>query len=249
MSENAMTVGEALRAAREGAGYSVAEISEITRIRKDVITDLESNIFTTSGGMAYARGHIRSIAKTIKADGDYLVQLLEETTGEVDRPMIDLLTENNATPVRRELPKVSYKTMASAAAGVIALLILVPSVSGLFTSSTHVAKKSVHASVSQSTSSDAVATVATKTSDVSITITGTAGKSWVGITDASGAQVFSGQIAQGASQSFSDAQQLYVVIGNAGAVDVVANGKDLGTPGAIGEVAHLAFGPGSSSQG
>ena len=249
MSEIVMTVGEALRAARESAGFSIEQISEITRIRKDVITDLESNVFTTSGGIAYARGHIRSIAKTIKADGDLLVQLFEETTGEVDRPMIDLLTENNATPVRRELPKVSYKAMASVAAGVIALLILVPTVSGLFTSTSHTAKKSVRASVTQSAPSNAVATVATKTSDVSVTITGTAGKSWVGITDASGAQIFSGQIAQGASQTFSDAQLLYVVVGNAGAVDIVANGKDLGAPGAIGEVAHLQFGPGSSSQG
>lgn len=249
MSEIHMTVGEALRAARESAGYSVEKISEITRIRKDVINDLESNIFTTSGGMAYARGHIRSIAKAIAADGDLLVHLLEETTGEVDRPMIDLLTENNATPIRRELPKVSYKTMASVAAGVLALLVLVPTVSGLFSSSTHTAKKSVRASVAQSSPSNAVATVATKTSDVSVTITGTAGKSWVGVTDASGAQIFSGQIAQGVSQSFSDAQLLYVVIGNAGAVNVVANGKELGTPGAIGEVAHLQFGPGSSSQG
>jgi len=249
MSEIVMTVGEALRAARESAGFSVEQISEITRIRKDVINDLESNIFTTSGGMAYARGHIRSIAKTIKADGDLLVQLLEETTGEVDRPMIDLLTENNATPIRRELPKLSYKAMASVAAGVVGLLILVPTVSGLFTSSTHSAKKSVHASVTQSAPSNAEATVATKTSDVSVTITGTTGKSWVGITDASGAQVFSGQITAGSSQSFSDAQLLNVVIGNAGAVDIVANGKDLGTPGAVGEVAHLQFGPGSSSQG
>ncbi|MEY4024153.1 MAG: hypothetical protein RLZ23_1114, partial [Actinomycetota bacterium] len=63
-----MTVGSALKAARTSAGFSIEEISEITRIRKDVLNDLESNIFTSSGGMAYARGHIRSIAKVIAAD-------------------------------------------------------------------------------------------------------------------------------------------------------------------------------------
>ena len=140
--------------------------------------------------------------------------------------------------------------MASVAAGVLALLVIVPTVSGFFSqSSTATHKANTQPSTSQSVPSDAAATVATKSSDVSVIITGTHGKSWVGVTDASGAQVFSGQITEGASQTFSDAQLLYIVVGNAGAVDIVANGKDLGTPGAIGEVAHLQFGPGSSSQG
>ena len=75
------------------------------------------------------------------------------------------------------------------------------------------------------------------------------GKTWVGVTDSNGNQVFSGQLTQGQTQSFNDSQQLNVVVGNAGAVNLNVNGKDAGSPGALGEVVHLQFGPGSSSQG
>ena len=59
-----------LRAAREAAGLSVEQVSQKTNIRAAVIEDLEKNSVDVSGGIAYARGHIRSIAKVIKADGD-----------------------------------------------------------------------------------------------------------------------------------------------------------------------------------
>ena len=98
-------------------------------------------------------------------------------------------------------------------------------------------------------SSSTSSAVATKTSDVELVITGVSGKSWVGIQDAAGAQVFSGRIANGQTETFSNPQQLNVTIGNAGAVNLKVNGKDLGTPGAIGEVVRLSFNPNQSNQG
>jgi hypothetical protein len=91
--------------------------------------------------------------------------------------------------------------------------------------------------------------VATKTTGVSVVLTGVNGQSWVGIQDAAGAQVFSGRITKGQSQTFTDSQLLNLTIGNAGAVNLVVNGKDLGTPGGVGEVVHLSFTPDQSNQG
>jgi hypothetical protein len=82
-----------------------------------------------------------------------------------------------------------------------------------------------------------------------VVVTGTSGKSWVGIQDSSGAQVFSGSIKAGDSKTFTDSQNLAVTVGNAGAVNLNVNGKDLGTPGLVGEVVHLSFDQNSSSQG
>ncbi len=53
-------------------------------------------IFQSSGGLAYARGHIRSIAKVLHANSDLLVDEFNEMNQEFNRPMIDLLNENNA---------------------------------------------------------------------------------------------------------------------------------------------------------
>jgi len=250
-------VGAAIRHARENAKLSIQQISDRTYIRPDVIADIEDDNFSSTGGAAYARGHIRTLAKLLNLDGDALVENFSLMTGEVDRPMIDLLTENNATPLRRETPKLSYKALSSIAAGVVALLILVPAVGSFIHSSTS-KKKSVSTSTSTSastsastttTSVPATTTVAAKSAGVTVVLNGIGGSSWVGLTDSQGNQVFSGRISQGDSKTFTDATQLNVVIGNAGAVDVNVNGKDLGSLGAVGEVLHLSYGPTASTQG
>jgi len=245
-------VGAAIRHARQSANFSIQNISDRTFIRPDVINDIENDIFTSAGGAAYARGHIRTLAKLLNLDGDMLVENFSLLTGEIDRPMIDLLTENNATPLRRETPKISYKTLSSVAAAVVALLILVPAI-GAFVHTTSAKKKSASVasapSSSAPSSSAATTTVAAKAANVTVVLSGIGGSSWVGLTDSQGNQVFSGRISQGDSRTFTDATQLNLVIGNAGAVDVNVNGKDLGALGAVGEVLHLSYGPTASTQG
>ena len=122
MSLENLTLGNEIRAARERAGYTVAKIAEITRIRAAVISDIEADDFSTCGGNAYARGHIRTLAKVIKLDGDSLIAKFAQVTGDFDRPMIDLLEENNVIKPRAVRPQISYKNLASVAAGVVAQL-------------------------------------------------------------------------------------------------------------------------------
>lgn len=62
------SVGDMLRAARELAGMSVAEVAERTRIRASVIRDIEADDFAGCGDTFYARGHVRSIATTVGLD-------------------------------------------------------------------------------------------------------------------------------------------------------------------------------------
>ena len=242
-----VVLGAAIRHARQSANLSIQNISDRTFIRPDVIEDIENDNFASAGGAAYARGHIRTLAKMLNLDGDVLVENFSLLTGEVDRPMIDLLTENNATPLRRQAPKVSYKTLSSLAAGVVALLILVPAI-GAFVHTTSAKKKSASVATAPY-SSAATTTVAAKAANVTVVLSGIGGSSWVGLTDSQGNQVFSGRISQGDSKTFTDATQLNVVVGNAGAVDVNVNGKDLGALGAVGEVLHLTYGPAASTQG
>jgi hypothetical protein len=54
---------------------------------------------------------------------------------------------------------------------------------------------------------------------------------------------YSGRIRQGEELTFKDDQLLYLVIGNAGAIQLIVNGEDLGVPGKVGEVLRLEFGP------
>jgi hypothetical protein len=65
--------------------------------------------------------------------------------------------------------------------------------------------------------------------------------------------VFQDIVAVGQSKEFTAARQIQLTLGNAGAVDLVVNGRHLGAPGANGSVVHLVFTPadggGSGSAG
>ncbi len=59
-----------------------------------------------------------------------------------------------------------------------------------------------------------------------------------------GPKVFEGTLTTGAVKDFRSDKPLYLVLGNAGAVTLVVNGRDLGSPGGTGQVVRTTFGPG-----
>jgi len=249
MSLENLTLGTEIRDARERAGFSVAKIAEITRIRETLIKDIESDQFERCGGNAYARGHIRTIAKVLNLNADLLIEKFAQTTGDFDRPMVDLLEENNVIKQRAPRPAISFKALASVAAGVVALLIAVPAVISLFPNDTTSPLAPSSQGLAPSTTEQNSQVVASATSGVSLVVSGISGKSWIGIQDASGAQIFSGSIKVGEAKSFSEDQLLQVIIGNAAAVSLNVNGKEIGTPGGVGEVVRLSFTPDNSNNG
>mgnify|MGYP000382973540 FL=1 len=249
MSLENLTLGTEIRDARERAGYTVAKIAQITRIRETLINDIESDNFTSCGGNAYARGHIRTIAKVLKLNADLLIEKFAHSTGDFDRPMIDLLEESNVVKQRAPRPAISFKSLASVAAGVVALLIAVPAVISLFPNETTSPLAPSSQGLAPSTTDQNSQVVASTTSGVSLVVSGISGKSWIGIQDASGAQIFSGSIKVGEAKSFSEDQLLQVIIGNAAAVSLNVNGKEIGTPGGVGEVVRLSFTPDNSNNG
>ena len=108
--------------------------------------------------------------------------------------------------------------------------------------------RSTVTSSSSSTSEKSDGAVAKRTSGVEVILSGVNGLSWVAVSDSTGSNRFSGRIRQGESQTFTDNQLLYLVIGNAGAINLKVNGEDLGIAGKVGEVVRLEFGPQATSQ-
>jgi hypothetical protein len=78
---------------------------------------------------------------------------------------------------------------------------------------------------------------------VTVQLAAANGKSWVSVFNAAGDQVFQGLMNKGQAKTFSDKKLLKFTIGNAGAVTLVVNGKNVGSPGGRGEVAHVQFTP------
>jgi hypothetical protein len=84
---------------------------------------------------------------------------------------------------------------------------------------------------------------------VTVKLTADGGKSWIQAIDGTGRQVYQGVLAQGASKSFTDGKRMRLVVGNAGAVSLFVNGKDLGAAGDAGQVVRLEFTPGDPQAG
>ncbi|GAA3758676.1 helix-turn-helix domain-containing protein [Salinactinospora qingdaonensis] len=62
------TIGETIADSRERAGWTVAELSQRTRIREHVIRAIECDDFDQCRGDFYARGHIRCLCATLDID-------------------------------------------------------------------------------------------------------------------------------------------------------------------------------------
>ena len=232
-----------LAQAREAAGLTVEQISALTNIRAAVIKDLEINSVEICGGIAYARGHIRTITKvlnqktpkSVSFDADLIVAEIEAAQGEDGRKIIDRLAENNVADKPREKRRIKFRTLASISAAVLSIgfvaQVAISNVSNIDVDTSQIT------TTRKSFQNEAASTPA----GVNLVVTGISGKSWIGLTNANGEQVFNGQISSGQVATFNDPQLIKAVIGNAGAVKLNLNGSDLGVAGAEGEVVRLDF--------
>jgi cytoskeletal protein RodZ len=238
-----MEAKSSLAQAREAAGLTVEQISALTNIRAAVIKDLEMNSVEICGGIAYARGHIRTITKvlnqktpkSVSFDADLIVAEIEAAQSEDGRKIIDRLAENNVADKPREKKRIKFRTLASISAAVLSIgfvaQVAISNVSNIDVDTSQITK------TRKSFQNEAASTPA----GVNLVVTGISGKSWIGLTNANGEQVFNGQISSGQVATFNDPQLIKAVIGNAGAVKLNLNGSDLGVAGAEGEVVRLDF--------
>jgi len=234
----------ALKQAIEASGMSIEKISEKTNIRTVVIEDLLNNSVEVCGGIAYARGHIRSIAKVIKADADLLVASIESAQSGDKKLIIDQLAENNVADKKKEKKKLRFGTLASISAAALTIGL----VAQIAINNVSAVNESLIAPDSDSTLKQENQEVTNNSIGVNLVLTAVSGNSWVGLSNANGDQIYNGQIYAGQSQTFSDPQLIKAVIGNAGAIKLEVNGSDLGLAGAEGQVVRLDFGTNGLSQ-
>ena len=242
-----MSYGDQLKAARLESGLSLSNVAERTRVRERLIEDLEAERTHSSGGKAYARGHIRTLARIYRADENSLLAAFDATQSELEASMSSLLQENNVTTsVERDRP--TWR-LFGIAAGVVAFAILgfqiVPGLINTGSDDSLIAR--VVEDSKQST--EEAGPVAAATKGVTLILRAENGLSWVKAAGANGATIFEGKINNGQSQTLFDDQLISLIVGNAGAISITYNNQELGAPGAVGEVVRLQFSPESQSAG
>jgi cytoskeleton protein RodZ len=82
----AISTGGRLRAGRDAAGLSLAQLSDITKIPQRHLESLESGDFSALPGRTYALGFARTYARAVGLDGDEIVTAMRaEYTGAMPR--------------------------------------------------------------------------------------------------------------------------------------------------------------------
>ena len=247
-----MTLGQSLIAARKAAGISLEQLSAQTNIRPSLLAEFEKDNFSNAGGDTYARGHLRNIAKVLNTSAEKLLSQYDEEHAQVVRNIHDALVENNATFAMPERSKISQKQlMIFSGVGIFLILIASLVVNNLKQSAdspkikpTPTATASAKASPTPTASVTTTepATTFSSGTGVEVKLTATNGSSWLFVSDKGGTTLYSGRATQGQSFIFSSTEIVNLRIGNAGAVKLTVNGKEVAPLGGNGEVVNVSYG-------
>jgi cytoskeletal protein RodZ len=245
-----MSLGALITKSRTDARLTVDELSKLTNIPTTLLRDMENDNFAKCGGETYARGHLRNIAAKVGVDERIFLDLFENEVTAPAKPIRDLLNENNVTMPYQEPKRISWKILA---AGSAAVLILFAGVQIFFLDSENANEPEIVVATAATPSSSVAESVATTsaspssiesaevTGGVTVEVSATRGTSWLFATNENGEVLFSGQIRTGGSKIFTDNSQVNLRVGNAGGVDILVNGKDVGSLGADREVVNLTY--------
>jgi cytoskeleton protein RodZ len=231
-----MSLGAMISKARRDAGLSIDDLSDATNIRGALLREMESDEFTNCGGETYARGHIRNIAKKLSVDPQPLLDAYETEQGQSVRSIQDLWVENSLMEEPGESRKVSWKVLAGIS---IASLLVIGLAQVLFVSNSE-------SPIPTSTTTTPAPTESTESisdgTKVEISITATRAKSYLLISNEDGITLFDGQIAKGDEKIYSSTSKLTLKVGDAGAIDLRVNGKEVPPIGTSGQVVTVTYG-------
>ncbi|MCU1677428.1 MAG: hypothetical protein JWM93_2186 [Frankiales bacterium] len=262
-----MSVGQSLAAARADSGLTIEALASATRIRATLLRAIEADDFSLCGGDVYARGHIRSMARVLGVDP---APLLAEFDVVHPRETIDHTVEAIGAewrPVTRERSRPAWGAAMIAAVllgicAVVVIGLLNPAKPGSVVAkptptvttgggSTPAPTLSVSASATAPTPTATLPpTPSESTTDiakapvngVNLRLRVTGAQCWVSVTDSTGKQT-AATLRRGDVRDFKDDKELRLTIGNAGALTIVYNGKELPPLGKNGAVVHRTFTP------
>ena len=253
MSEQPTSMGAYLRAARRKRRVGIERAAEETRIRADFLMRMESDEFDFLAP-AYVRGFLKTYARFLRVDPDPLLEEFDRRFGaRVDTAQMIAL-EKHGRRTRLERPKLSSNwTVAALFAG---FLLLVLAVVGLVSEPNDNGRADNERAGNVATQEDETPTpepsdtptespsptptptptptdieeIIAAADTIELEIVATTDRCWTTVT-ADGEEVFTGTLEIGQSETFTAEEKMDVVLGNAGGIELVVNGQNIGSPG------------------
>ncbi len=244
MSEQPTSMGAYLRAARRKRRVGIERAAEETRIRADFLMRMESDEFDFLAP-AYVRGFLKTYARFLRVDPDPLLEEFDRRFGaRVDTAQMIAL-EKHGRRTRLERPKLSSNwTVAALFAG---FLLLILAVVGLVSepndnegagnvatqqdeTPTPEPSDTPTESPSPTPTPTDIEEIIAAADTIELEIVATTGRCWSTVT-ADGEEIFTGTLEIGQRETFTAEEKMDVVLGNAGGVELVVNGQNIGSPG------------------
>ncbi|MCT9932873.1 helix-turn-helix domain-containing protein [Planotetraspora sp. A-T 1434] len=240
-----MSVGAALSEARQQARLTVSQLSSRTHIREAIIDGIERDDFSACGGDFYARGHIRAIASYLGLEPEDIIREYDEVHGGAPPPVraatVFKVDDAHRGNHMRRVP--GWTVAVAVALAVIVVFVLVRLLSG---SGGKGQAAELRISAPEAAAQHARAPAPAARERVVLKVFAVK-PTWINVKDAKGHRLFQGALQQGKSSTWSAEDRLRVTIGDAGAVRLEVNGKDVGTLGKDGQTVKRSFGAGIPS--
>ncbi|MFH8366486.1 helix-turn-helix domain-containing protein [Streptomyces sp. NPDC018031] len=253
------SVGRALQQARIRAGLSVDEVSSITRVRVPLVRGIEQDDFSRCGGDVYARGHIRALAREVGLDPAALVAQYDADHGGRPEPT-PAAPLFEAERIRSEPRRPNWTAAMVAAIVVVVGFVGFTLFTGGGDEGRTVAEEPPQtepgtarpttgkpADPEPEPSTSAVAGV--PVNKVTVKLSAENGQSWISARNHNGRLLHEGVLREGDSRTFTDSKRIDLVLGNAGAVQLFVNGKEVKEVGANGQVQRLSYTKGDPEAG
>jgi cytoskeleton protein RodZ len=258
--EDRPSVGRALQKARIDARLTVEEVSTSTRVRVPIVHAIEADDFSRCGGDVYARGHVRTLARAVGVDADALVSQYDADHGGRPDPT-PTATLFQAERIRPEPRRPNWTAAMVAAIVAVVGFVAFTVVNGEDGASDppvaqepakkpggdKPAGKPEQKQPEPEPSDSAIAGV--PADKVIVRMEADGGKSWISAKDRSGKILFEGVLEEGDTKTFTDEEELDLVLNNAGAVKLWVNGKEVDRLGEVGMVERVTYTRGDPEQG
>jgi cytoskeletal protein RodZ len=234
------SVSEVIRSERLRQGLGVAEIAKATKIRPDLLEAIEAGHFEELPSGAYRRSFLRQYAHALGMDEEAAIASFHE---QYQDPPVEL-----PAPVR-DPPSPWLRRIAVLGALAISIVIYRHAVSGALAAGGVAAAVSPAPAVSKPAPQPAPPPVAqpaiyppsATVSSVRVEFSATE-PVWVSV-KCDGTDTFTGTLEGTQAKTFAASNQVTVLVGNAGGLSILLNGKPIGPLGARGEIQMVEFTP------
>lgn len=225
----ALSVGDAIAAARRQAGLTITQVSQRTCIRETIVRGIERGDYSACGGDFYARGHVRSIARAVGLDPDEMVREYDASQAP-PQPITAADVFQPFTPVRlRERRRPNWTIVLLAGLVVVAGIVGFRYFSHSASPSPKAASSHHSAHSAKPPASVSPAAASPAATQVEILIVAKPGEvTWAQLTDSNGKQLFQGDVGSSAGLpqlTSTAADGMTVQLGNPGGANLYLNGK------------------------